>query len=47
MKQDSALRIFISIVFGILFIAAGLTGHPGSIIGSLVDAGDMVEGSAS
>lgn len=43
MNHDSALRIFISIIFGILFISAGLTGKPGSIVGALVDANDMVE----
>ncbi len=43
MQNDSAIRILVSIIMGIMFIAAGLTGRPGSIIGSLVDAPDMVE----
>lgn len=42
MLSDSAIRIFVAIVLGIMLIAAGTTGRPGSIIGSLVDAGDMV-----
>lgn len=42
MKSDSAIRILISIILAVMLIASGLTGRPGSIIGSLVDAKDMV-----
>jgi len=44
MANDSALRILISIIFAIVLISSGLTGRPGSIIGAIVDASDMVEG---
>jgi hypothetical protein len=39
--DDSAIRILIAIVLGVMFIAAALTGRPGSIIGALVDADSM------
>ena len=41
MEKDSAIRILIGIILGIMLIASGLTGKPGSIIGALVDAKDM------
>lgn len=44
MQKDSALRILIAIILGVIFIAAGITGRPGSITGALVDAENMVEG---
>jgi len=40
---DSAIHILIAIMLGIMLIAAGITGRPGSIIGALVDAGSMEE----
>lgn len=44
MENDSGVRILIAIVLGIILIASGLTGLPGSIIGSLVDTQAMIEG---
>jgi hypothetical protein len=45
----STLRLITAIILGVMFIAAGIGGRPGSIIGSLIDAEDMSEtgGSAS
>lgn len=44
MKSDSAIRIVIAIVLAIMFLAIGITGKPGSLVGSLIDADNMVEG---
>lgn len=46
MDNDSALRILIAIVLAIMLIASGITGRPGSILGSIIDAGNMTEGQA-
>jgi len=43
--QSGALKILVAIVLGLMFLAAGITGRPGSIIGALIDAEDMEEGS--
>jgi len=46
MNRDvsSTLRLFVAIILGIMFIAAGISGKPGSILGSLIDAQDMTVG---
>lgn len=41
MSNTSTIRIMLSIILGIMFIAAGIIGHPGSILGALIDAADM------
>lgn len=38
---SSTLRIFVAIVLGIMFIASGIGGSPGSILGALIDTQDM------
>ncbi len=44
MMSDSALRIIIAFILAILCISAALAGRPGSILGALIDAGNMQEG---
>jgi hypothetical protein len=41
MQNDSALRLLIATILGILCIAICFLGRPGSILGSLIDAQDM------
>jgi len=38
---SSTLRLFVAIILGVMFIGAGISGRPGSILGSLIDAQDM------
>lgn len=38
---DVTLRLIVATIFGIMLIAAGLVGRPGSIFGSLIDAPHM------
>jgi hypothetical protein len=39
--QSGTLKTVMAIFLGILFIAAGLGGKPGSLLGALIDAEDM------
>lgn len=41
--QSGAIKILVAIALGIMLIAAGISGRPGSIIGALIDAEDMQE----
>lgn len=43
MDNSSALRIFIAIVLGVMFVISAIGGKPGSILGSLIDTQDMRE----
>lgn len=43
MDNSSALRIFITIMLGVMLIVSGIAGHPGSILGALIDTEDMSE----
>jgi hypothetical protein len=43
MSKDSALRVLMALVLGIMLIAAGLSGRPGSIVGAIVDPNNMGE----
>jgi len=41
--QSAAIKILTAIFIGIMLLAAGITGRPGSILGSLIDAEEMQE----
>lgn len=43
MKNDTAIHLLIAIILGFMLISAGLTGRPGSILGSLIDPESMKE----
>jgi hypothetical protein len=43
MDKSGSIKIFLAIVMGIMLISAGITGRPGSLLGSLIDAEDMTE----
>lgn len=43
MQNDSAIRLVIAVMVAIACIAVAITGRPGSILGALVDAQDMIE----
>ena len=39
--NDATLRLVIAVILGIMLVAAGLVGRPGSILGALIDADHM------
>ena len=39
--QDETLRLVVATILGIMLLAAGLVGRPGSIFGALIDARNM------
>ena len=39
--QDETLRLVVATILGIMLLAAGLVGRPGSIFGALIDADHM------
>jgi len=41
--QSGALKVLTAVFLGIMLLAAGITGRPGSILGALIDAEDMQE----
>jgi hypothetical protein len=41
---DTTLRLVVATIIGFMLIAASITGNPGSILGSLIDADHMAEG---
>ena len=41
--QSGALKILVAIALGIMLLASGISGRPGSILGALIDAEDMQE----
>lgn len=41
MNSSSFLRILTAIFIGVMLISSGVFGRPGSILGALIDAGDM------
>jgi len=45
MNADTSvtLRIFIAFILAIMLISSSLVGRPGSVLGALIDAEDMVD----
>lgn len=41
------MRLWILTFVGIALIIAGIQGNPGSMIGAIIDPGDMVEGATN
>ena len=39
--NDATLRLVVATIFGIMLVAAGLVGRPGSILGALIDPAHM------
>jgi hypothetical protein len=42
--NDVTLRLVVAVIIGFMLIAASIMGNPGSILGSLIDAGSMQGG---
>lgn len=46
MDKSGSIKIFVAVILGIMLISAAITGKPGSIVGALIDAPDMVQSGA-